>query len=152
MWHDQLLEGKISCTTKSMKSDNRSFMTGGTTMNDWRYDQFADGTTYLRVRIAVEKFWTFSKTLPRPILLLRSSATSKTTRALFLRFKYDSHHFGSYIGCNLVVSLVWLTPNMFHNLVATDFARTIVYDLCDYSCAVSVIDVQFSQIWIVSWL
>ncbi len=34
MWHDQSLEGRISCTTKSMIFDNRSFMTGGTAMND----------------------------------------------------------------------------------------------------------------------
>ncbi len=150
MWHDQSLEGRISCMTKSMIFDNRSFMTGGTTMNDWWYDLFAtDGTTYLRVRIGGEKFWTCPKALLRPILLVRSSTTSQTSRALFLRFKYDCQHFELYIGCNLVVSLVWLTPNMFHNLVATDFARTIV---CDQSCAVSVINVRFSEIWIVNWL
>ncbi len=34
LWHDQSLEGRISCTTKSMIFGNRSFMTGGTTMND----------------------------------------------------------------------------------------------------------------------
>ncbi len=53
---------------------------------------------------------TCSNTLPRPILLLRSSTTSQTSHALFLRFKYDSQNFGSYIGCNLVISLVWLKP------------------------------------------
>ncbi len=57
MCHDQSLEGRISCTTKSMIFDNPSFMTGGTTMNDSWYDLFAtDGTIYLRVRIAGEKF------------------------------------------------------------------------------------------------
>ncbi len=50
---------------------------------------------------------------------------------------------------NLVVSLVWLMPNMFKNLIAIDFAITIVYDLCDQSHAVSVIHVRFSQFWIV---
>ncbi len=103
-------------------------------------------------RIAGEKLWTCSKTLLRPILLARSPTTSQTSLVLFLRFKYDCQHFGSYIGCNLVVSLVRLTPIMFKNLVATDFASMIVYDLCDKSRAVSVIDVRFSQFWIVHWL
>ncbi len=41
MWHDQSLEGRISCTTKRMIFDNRSFMTGGTTMNGCWYGLFA---------------------------------------------------------------------------------------------------------------
>ncbi len=37
------------------------------------------------------------------------------------------------------VSLVRLTPNVFKNLATTNFASTIVYDLCDQTCAVSAI-------------
>ncbi len=103
MWHDQSLDGRISCTNKSMIFDNHrpwSFMTGGTTMNDWWYDLFAtDGTTYLRVRIAGEKFWTCSKTLLRPILLARSSTTSQTSRALFLKTDIQ------YVRSNVMVPL-----------------------------------------------
>ncbi len=152
MLHDQSIEGRISCTTKRMIFDNRSFMTGhgGTTMNHWWYDVFAtDAATYLR--IAGEKFWTCSKTLLKPNLLVRSSTTCQTRRVVFLRFQHEYQNFGSYIGCNLVVSLVWLTPNMFKTLLY-DFASTIVCDLCDQSCAVSVIYVRLSQFWFVHWL
>ncbi len=118
MWHDQSLEGRISCTIKSMIFDNRSFMTGGTTMNDWWYDLFAtDGTTYLLVRIAGETFWNMFKNFAETDFASTIVHDLSDKSCAVSANKHDCQNFGSYIGCNLVVSLVWLTPNMFKTLL-----------------------------------
>ncbi len=70
---------------------------------DWWYDLFASQNRRWEV---LNMF----KNLAGPSLLLRSSTTSKASRALFLRFKYYSQNFGLYIGCNWAISLVWLKP------------------------------------------
>ncbi len=46
----------------------------------------------------------------------------------------------------------WEVLNMFKNLAETDFASTIVQDLCDHSCAVYAIWGRLSDFWILHWL